>query len=255
MRISDCSSDVCSSDLLQASRVWNPLRINENEGLYRPEASTCNDCEHEATVTRIYLDHAATTPVVAAAREAMAEALGGWANPSSVHAEGRAARALLEEARHRILKGLGAWSGARLVFTSGATEALALALSRTRADHVLVGATEHDAVLRAAPDAPRIAVDRSGLADLEALRRELGGSGPALVAVQYVNNETGVVQDIPAIADAVREAGGVLLADAAQSAGKLPLPDADMVAVSAHKLGGPPGIGALILKGERLKIG
>src|SRR3546814_6353890 len=77
------------------------------------------------------------------------------------------------------------------------------------------------------------------LADLEALRRELGGSGPALVAVQYVNNETGVVQDIPAIADAVREAGGVLLADAAQSAGKLPLPDADMVAVSAHKLGGP----------------
>src|SRR3546814_8564565 len=81
----------------------------------------------------------------------MAEALGGWANPSSVHAEGRAARALLEEARHRILKGLGAWSGARLVFTSGATEALALALSRTRADHVLVGATEHDAVLRAAP--------------------------------------------------------------------------------------------------------
>src|SRR3546814_14451425 len=92
----------------------------------------------------------------------MAEALGGWANPSSVHAEGRAARALLEEARHRILKGLGAWSGARLVFTSGATEALALALSRTRADHVLVGATEHDAVLSAAPDAPRIAVDRSG---------------------------------------------------------------------------------------------
>src|SRR3546814_4850691 len=91
----------------------------------------------------------------------MAEGLGGWANPSSVHAEGRAARALLEEARHRILKGLGAWSGARLVFTSGATEALALALSRTRADHVLVGATEHDAVLRAAPDAPRIAVDRS----------------------------------------------------------------------------------------------
>src|SRR3546814_6599433 len=103
----------------------------------------------------------------------MAEALGGWANPSSVHAEGRAARALLEEARHRILKGLGAWSGARLVFTSGATEALALALSRTRADHVLVGATEHDAVLRAAPDAPRIAVDRSGLADLEA---QIGGA-------------------------------------------------------------------------------
>src|SRR3546814_14875198 len=97
---------------------------------------------------------------------------------------------------------------------------------------------------------PYTTLFRSGLADLEALRRELGGSGPALVAVQYVNNETGVVQDIPAIADAVREAGGVLLADAAQSAGKLPLPDADMVAVSAHKLGGPPGIGALILKDE-----
>src|SRR3546814_17929277 len=103
----------CALPIFQASRVWNPLRINENEGLYRPEASTCNDCEHEATVTRIYLDHAATTPVVAAAREALAEALGGWANPSSVHAEGRAARAPLEEARPRILKGLGAWSGAR----------------------------------------------------------------------------------------------------------------------------------------------
>lgn len=232
--------------------MWNPLRINENEGLYRPEASTCNDCEHEATVTRIYLDHAATTPVIAAARGAMAEALGNWANPSSVHAEGRAARAALEEARRCMLKRLGARPGARLVFTSGATEALALALGRTRADHVLVGATEHDAVLRAVPDTPRVAVDHCGRIDIEVLRRQLGGSGPALVAVQHVNNETGVVQNIPAIADAVREAGGVLLADAAQSAGKLPLPDADMVAVSAHKLGGPPGIGALILREERL---
>src|SRR3546814_7600994 len=98
---------------------------------------------------------------------------------------------------------LGAWSGARLVFTSGATEALALALSRTRADHVLVGATEHDAVLRAAPDAPRIAVDRSGLADLEALRRELGGSGPALVAVQRSEEHTSELQSLMRISYAV----------------------------------------------------
>src|SRR3546814_9673945 len=108
---------------------------------------------------------------------------------SDVCSSDLAARALLEEARHRILKGLGAWSGARLVFTSGATEALALALGRTRADHVLVGATEHDSVLRAAPDAPRIAVDHSGLADLEALRRQLGGSGPALVRSEEHTSE------------------------------------------------------------------
>src|SRR3546814_1434533 len=137
MRISDCSSDVCSSDLLQASRVWNPLRINENEGLYRPEASTCNDCEHEATVTRIYLDHAATTPVVAAAREAMAEALGGWANPSSVHAEGRPPRALLERAVHRSLMGLAAWSGPGRGVRVGAPQVLALAAGRSGAARVL----------------------------------------------------------------------------------------------------------------------
>src|SRR3546814_20797655 len=109
----------------------------------------------------MYLEHAATTPVVAAAREAMAEALGGWANPSSVHAEGRAARALLEEARHRILKGLGACSGARLVFTSGATQELPLALRRTRAAHLLVGAPENSAVLKAASDVPTTAGDPS----------------------------------------------------------------------------------------------
>src|SRR3546814_685144 len=203
----------------------------------------CNDCEHVEAVTRIYLDHAAATSVGAAARQAMLEALDRWANPSSVHAEGRAARAALEDARQRILKGLGASGRSRLVFTSGASEALALALGRTRMTRRLIGATEHDAVLRAAPDAERIPVDRHGRIDLDALSLLLAsGDGEALVAVQHVNNETGVIQDIPAIAEVVRGCGGILLVDAAQSAGKLPLPDADLIAVSAHKFGGPPGI-------------
>ncbi len=213
----------------------------------------CNDCEHGVAKTRIYLDHAATTPLTEPARRAMADALVTWANPSSVHEEGRTARAALEAARRRILKGLGARPTDRLVFTSGASEALALALGRAHVTRLLVSATEHDAVLRAAPNAERIPVDHLGRIDMEALSRVLAATqGQSLVAVQHANNETGVIQDISAIAELVRASEGILLVDAAQSAGKLPLPEADFVAVSAHKLGGPPGIGALILRDDRL---
>lgn len=205
------------------------------------------------TLGRIYLDHAATTPLVPAARAAMADALERWANPSSVHQEGRSARTALEDARQRISRALGAPRTATLVFTSGASEALALGLGRAHASSRLVSGVEHDAVLRVAGDAPRLSVDASGRVNLDALRQALArASAPALVAIQHVNNETGVIQDIAAIAGIVREAGAILLCDAAQSAGKLPLPDADMIAVSAHKLGGPPGIGALVLKNDRL---
>ena len=205
------------------------------------------------TAGRIYLDHAATTPLTPRARTAMAEALARWSNPSSVHSEGRAARAALEEARAHILNGLGAPAGATLVFTSGASEALGIALGRGRAAARMVSAVEHDAVLRVAGDAERLPVNPSGIIDRDAVRQAVGrAQAPALVAVQHVNNETGVVQDIAAIAEIVRQAGGILLCDAAQSAGKLRLPDADMIAVSAHKFGGPPGIGALILKNDRL---
>lgn len=189
---------------------------------------------------RIYLDHAATTPVLPQAREAMAEALARWANPSSPHAEGRAAKAALEEARTRIKAALD-WPH-ELILTSGATEAAALALLRARPRQHAISAVEHDSVRRAAPDAVTIGVDAEGLVDPDSIPDD------ALVAVQTANSETGVIQPFDRTGAAVRERGGLWLADAAQTAAKLPLPEADFVIVSAHKLGGPPGTGALLIK-------
>ncbi|WP_116089810.1 cysteine desulfurase family protein [Sphingomonas crusticola] len=189
---------------------------------------------------RIYLDHAASTPVVPAARAAMAEAMARWANPSSPHAEGRAARAALEDARGRIKRALG-WAH-ELIFTSGASEAALLALSHATLRNQAVSAVEHDAIRRAAHQPAVIGVDAAGLVDLDHLPEA------ALVAVQTVNSETGVIQPVEAIASAIGDRRGLWLADAAQSAGKLPLPDADMIIISSHKLGGPPGIGALLIK-------
>ena len=197
-----------------------------------------------AMKSRIYLDHAATTPAKPAAIAAMADAALVIGNPASVHAGGRTANGIIESARDA----LAGWARCRtdqIIFTSGGTEALALALnSRWR---VLGGATEHSAVLGARPDAELIPVDNSGLIDLDALVAALR-AGPALVAVQHANNETGVVQPIAEIAAIVAAAGGRLLVDAVQSAGKRPLPEADYVAISAHKLGGVPGTGALIAR-------
>ncbi|MEO1968317.1 MAG: aminotransferase class V-fold PLP-dependent enzyme [Sphingomonadaceae bacterium] len=193
----------------------------------------------------MYLDHAATTPLRPEARVAMEEGFRLWANPSSPHAEGRKARSLLEDARARIKTALG-WDG-ELIFTSGASEAAALALGQAKGNARFVGAVEHDAVIQSAADAHRIAVEGNGAVSKKSLV-QLDGADNPVVAIQHLNSETGARQDIGAIAATVHESGGILVCDCAQSAGRFALPECDMAIVSAHKFGGPIGIGALLVK-------
>src|SRR5882724_11158069 len=210
---------------------------------------------------RIYLDWNATAPLRHEAREAMAAAWDLDGNPSSVHAEGRHARRLVEEARAGVARAAGALPR-NVVFTSGGTEANVLALtpglrrdSGLPVERLLVSAIEHASVLAGgrfpAPAIGTIGVTGSGLLDLDRLRALLQSGPPALVSVMLANNETGAVQPVAEAAEIVHAAGGLLHVDAIQAFGKIPFNikylNADMVTVSAHKIGGPKGVGALIL--------
>jgi len=210
---------------------------------------------------RVYLDWNATTPLRTEARQAMAGAWEQSGNPSSVHTEGRKARRLVEDARAAIAAAVGA-RPQDVVFSSGGTEANALALTPglrrgagQKVERLLVSAIEHASVLAGgrfrAEAIGTINVTGAGLVDLDHLRTQLADGPPALVSVMSANNETGAVQPTADVARIVHQAGGLLHVDAIQAFGKirfdLSAMGADLVTLSAHKIGGPKGAGAVVL--------
>jgi cysteine desulfurase len=213
---------------------------------------------------RVYLDWNATTPLRTEARAAMEAAWDLNGNPSSVHAEGRQARKLVEEARSAVADAVDALPR-NVVFTSGGTEANALALkpglrrgAGVAVERLVVSAIEHASVLaggRFSPEAiSTMGVTRSGVLDLDRLRAAIEGKPPALVSIMLANNETGAVQPVTEAAEIVHGAGGVLHVDAIQALGKVAFDmnglKADLITLSAHKIGGPKGVGAVVLSGS-----
>ena len=210
---------------------------------------------------RLYFDWNATAPLRPQARAAMLAVLDATGNPSSVHAEGRLARHVIEEARENVAALVGA-DPRNVVFTSGGTEANMLALAPTNAaaaaplsDRLLVSAIEHPSVLAGGRFPPaaveRLAVTADGRLDLAALERRLAlPAGRVLVSLMLANNETGVVQPVSEAARLTHAAGGLLHVDAVQGAGRIPCDinvlEADLLTVSGHKIGAPKGVGALV---------